>query len=76
MLRLCFLESARKMMQNGGRVVPIGSIFDMNMKAHVRSMEKVWIIESLVMADPKDVRSVGRSEGRLDGRTDVEGCPS
>ena len=27
-LKVCFSESARKMMQNGGRVVAIGSIFD------------------------------------------------
>ena len=44
---------ARKMMQNGGRVVAIGSIFDMNIKAYVRSMVKMWTIEVLVMADPK-----------------------
>ena len=29
----CFSESARKMTQNGGRIVAIGSIFDMNVKA-------------------------------------------
>ena len=47
-----FSEPARKMMQNGDRVVAIGSIFDMNMKAYVRNMEKMWTTELLVMADP------------------------
>ena len=50
--RVCFSDSARKMTQNGGRVVAIGWIFDMNIKAYVRNKEKKWTIESLVMADP------------------------
>ena len=37
---VCFSESARKMTQNGGRVVAIGSIFDMNIKVYVRNMGK------------------------------------
>ena len=49
---VCFSDSARKMTQNGGRVVAIGSIFDMNVKAYVRVMtEKMWTIELLMMAD-------------------------
>ena len=40
-IRECvFSEPARKMTQNGGRVVGIGSMFDMNIKACVRNMEK------------------------------------
>ena len=49
---VCFSDSARKMTQNGGRVVAIGSIFDMNIKAYVRNMEKMWTIELLMLADP------------------------
>ena len=48
---ICFSESARKMTQNGGRVVAIGSIFDMNMSFDVRNMEKMWTTELLVVGD-------------------------
>ena len=50
---VCFSDSARKMTQNGGRVVAIGWIFDMNIKAYVRNKEKIRTTECLVMADPK-----------------------
>ena len=55
----CFSDSARKMTQNGGRVVAIGSIFDMNIKVYVRNMEKIGTSESLAAAhlDAKPVLS-------------------
>ena len=50
-LGMRFSEPARKMTQNGGRVVAIGSIFDMNMSFDVRNMEKMWTTELLVVGD-------------------------
>ena len=59
-LGVLFSESARKMTQNGGRVVAIGSIFDMNVKGYVRNMEKMWTIELLMIGDPKLTWHFGR----------------
>jgi len=39
-LKVCFSESARKMMQNGGRVVAIGPIFVVVLKFDKRPQKK------------------------------------
>ena len=43
-LKVCFSESARKMMQNGGRVVAIGSIFDVIRSIFFHVLNKCTVI--------------------------------
>ena len=46
---VCFSEPARKMTQNGGRVVPIGSMFDIFIMGCSQDRRKKWHIESVVV---------------------------
>ena len=45
---VCFSDSARKMTQSGGRVVAIGSIFDMKTKADVQNIKNMLTIDLIV----------------------------